>query len=101
MRDQCQGITKGGKRCRTKAQPGSTWCVFHDPARAEQRSQWSAKGGAGRSNTARARKGLPCEQLSTDELLAYLSLAFKQTLVQKLPAGVFNALANGARAMKE
>lgn len=101
MPDQCQAITKGGKRCRTKPQPGSPWCVFHDPDRAAQRSVWSAKGGSGRSNTARARKGLPAVPLTNAELHAYLSQGFRLTMVGKMEPGVYSVLCTGGKVLAD
>lgn len=101
MVGKCQGKTKDGKPCSATPRPGSSWCPWHDPALAGQRSTWSAKGGANRSNKARANKDLPADPLSNAEVHAYMSLAFRRTLTGKMEPGVFTALANGARTLAD
>jgi hypothetical protein len=41
----CSAITRSGKRCSARAQPGQEWCYNHDPARAEERRTNASTGG--------------------------------------------------------
>jgi hypothetical protein len=45
MPEPCRGTTKAGRPCEAPAAPGSTWCFFHDPARADARAAARRKGG--------------------------------------------------------
>lgn len=101
MLDRCLGKTKEGKPCSAKPRPGSTWCPWHDPELASSRLEWSAKGGANRSNRARANKELPAEPLSNAEVHAYMSMAFRRTLAGKMEPGVLTALSTGAKVLAE
>jgi hypothetical protein len=76
-------------------------CPWHSPDLAERRAEWSRLGGRNSSNKQRAKKNLPTEPMTSIESHSYLTLAFKQTLVQKLDPGVLNALAGAARVMAE
>lgn len=58
----------------------------------------SRKGGAARSNAARAKKALPAGVLSTDDLRGLLGLTLKGVIAGKVEPGVGNAAANLARA---
>ena len=42
---QCAGVTKQGERCRAFALPGSTYCLTHDPARADEVAAARSRGG--------------------------------------------------------
>jgi len=101
MVERCQGKTKEGKPCSATPRPGSTWCPWHDPSLAAERSRWSAKGGAMRSNYARAKKNIPAEPLSNAEVHAYMSLAFRRTLAGKMEPGILNALSQAGRAIAD
>lgn len=101
MLEKCQGKRADGKPCAAKPRPGSTYCPWHDPELAERRREWSAKGGAQRSNAERAKKELPSEPLSNAEAHAYLSLAFRRAMVGKMDAPMLNALAGAAKALAE
>jgi hypothetical protein len=41
----CSAITRSGKRCSARAQPGLAWCYNHDPARVEERRKHASAGG--------------------------------------------------------
>ncbi len=93
----CAGRNRDGRPCAARPLPGSNWCPFHDPARAEARREWSRQGGASRSNAARARKQLP-EDVTAADLRAILSGVLVQTIAGTLPPGVATASATVARA---
>ena len=97
---QCQAITKGGKRCGGTPVPGDVLCPWHAPAWAERRRQWSQRGGTNRSNRARARKGLP-DPMGLNELRSVLSVTVRGVLAGKVEPGVGNCVANLARALKD
>jgi hypothetical protein len=100
MASQCQATNQAGKPCSAQHWRDG-WCRWHHPDLAEERRIWSAKGGAGCSNRNRAKKQLPDEPMTTEELQAYLTLTFKATLSGKLAPNIANALGNLARSMAE
>jgi hypothetical protein len=51
-RQLCEGKTKDGQPCRGKAVPGSRFCPFHDPGRAEATAEGRRRGGKARSKPA-------------------------------------------------
>ncbi|MDP9355162.1 MAG: hypothetical protein M3R02_07740 [Chloroflexota bacterium] len=99
--ERCQAITKNGSPCGATPVPGDTLCAWHSPAWAEKRREWSKKGGAGRSNQARARKHLPTNTMTMQEIQGLLGVTFKGVLTGKIEPGVGTACANIARAMAQ
>jgi hypothetical protein len=49
--------------------PGSQYCWAHDPGLADQRRQWSKRGGEGKSNLSRAAKRLPKDLVDVRDAL--------------------------------
>ena len=98
--DRCQATTKEGKPCSAEAVDGRL-CRWHSssPEWIEKRSQWSAKGGAGRSNQARARKSLPDAALTPAQLACVLSKALGDVLGGTLEPGRANAVSALARTL--
>lgn len=45
IRADCQATTVAGTRCQAAAIPGSDFCFFHDPGRANERRDAQAQGG--------------------------------------------------------
>jgi hypothetical protein len=43
---QCEKVKADGKRCQANAQAGSRWCFFHDPAKAQARTEARRAGGS-------------------------------------------------------
>lgn len=98
----CNGITRGGQRCKARPLQGTSYCVAHTPEISdEQRKAWSAQGGANSSNEVRARKQLPGEVLSSEELASWLSVVFRKLIVGTIEPAVATAAANLARTMTE
>ncbi len=97
--ERCQAITKNGSPCGATPVPGDTLCAWHSPAWAEKRREWSKKGGAGRSNQARAKKQLPDNVLTLQEVQALLGLTFKGVISGRIEPGVGTAAASIAKAM--
>ena len=98
-REQCTATTSGGAPCHAVARPGSRWCLFHDPNAAEERRAYSRKGGAARSNRARARKALPVEAMTLSEVQGTLGKVLKDVVGGKIEPGVASAAASVARAL--
>ncbi|MGC4106429.1 MAG: hypothetical protein QM753_08750 [Thermomicrobiales bacterium] len=94
-------LNKQGQPCRAEAQAGSEYCRWHDPALAEQRRAWAVKGGQGRSNRARAKKGLGDDVLTPGELMGSLSRVLKKLEAGEAEPGVATAMASVARAIAD
>jgi len=81
--------------------PGSPFCVSHDPSKVTQLAEWRRKGGYASSNKARAKKQLPAELMTNEQLHSYLGIVFTRVIVGKIEPGVANAAAGVARVMAE
>lgn len=97
--ERCQAVSKSGSPCNATPVPGDTLCAWHSPRWEERRREWSRKGGAGRSNKARARKQIGADVLTLGEVEGLLSLAIRGVLAGRLEPGIGNAVANLARAI--
>ena len=56
MIDRCAGVTRDGTPCNAPPLLGGDYCVFHDPARAEEIAAGRAAGGRMRSHAAVAER---------------------------------------------
>jgi hypothetical protein len=101
MAERCVATTKVGNPCGGTAVPGENLCPWHSPSWAERRRAWSVKGGQGKSAAARAKKHLPAEPLSNDELLGYLTVVFKGVITRNLDPKIGNSAIAIARGMVE
>ncbi len=99
MDRQCKGANAAGQPCDAKPVRPSGWCYWHDPALEAERIEGRRKGGAARSNRARAKKRLPAESLTLQEVQGLLSVALKGVLAGRIEPGIANASANVARAI--
>ncbi len=99
MHGRCMGTNRDGTSCSGQARPGRSMCAWHDPQLATERAAWRQKGGKSRSNQARARKQLPTNTMTMQEIQGLLGVAFKGVLAGKLAPNVGNATANIARAL--
>lgn len=95
----CQAITAAGSPCSAQPVLPSGWCYWHDPALAVEREAARRRGGAHKSNQARARRRLPDGILSVDEVRGLLGKALKDVLTGQLDAGPANAAAAIARSL--
>src|SRR5512139_2812138 len=68
-RGQCQATSSNGQPCKARARDNG-WCIFHDPALAEQRSNAARKGGHNKSKTARLEKLVPTKLIPVWEELS-------------------------------
>ena len=99
MATSCLGKNREGGPCGAYVPEGREWCQFHDPALAEDRKKWSAKGGKNRSNRARARKETENDTLSPKDLQGVLSRTVRRLESGQAEPGVANAIANVAKAL--
>ena len=99
MASQCQGTSRTGEPCSAHVYEGQTWCRWHDPNRAEERAEWSRKGGEARSNKQRARKQLAAAVLSIDDLDAFLCLALQRVGTGAMEPNVGSAMASIAKTI--
>lgn len=97
--ERCQAVTKSGKPCSARPVDDAGLCAWHSPAWAERRREWSAKGGAQRSNQQRAKKRLPTSTLAPIEIQGLLGVALRDVLAGRVEPGIANAAANLARAL--
>src|SRR5215207_2437967 len=97
----CRGKTRAGKPCGATPRPGTDLCPWHTPELAEQRAEWSRTGGRNSSTKARARKNLPAEVLTTEELHSWLGIVFKKVITGTMDPPIATAAANVARTMAE
>ena len=91
MLERCQARTRDGQPCSARPLPGERECAWHSATFADRRREWSAAGGKGKSNAARAKKALAGEGLSSAELIVALSVVFKAVIAERLPARVGSA----------
>ena len=99
MPSQCLGRNRDDTPCSAWVQPGRSYCQWHAPELAEQRREWSRKGGANRSNKARARKELADEHLTMRDTGAVLSRLLRKLEAGEAEPSVCTAAANLARAL--
>ncbi len=99
MASHCQGKNRDGAPCSAHAYEGETWCRWHDPARATERAAWSRKGGAARSNKARARRQLADAVLTINDLDGLLCRALVQVAGAKMEPNVGSAMATIAKTV--
>ncbi len=95
---RCSGQNKDESPCSAAVQPGRAYCVWHDPARADDRARWQVEGGRARSNRARARKHLQ-ETRDLREVDALLCASLTSVLAGRITPGVGTAAASIARAI--
>ncbi|MFL5759104.1 MAG: hypothetical protein ACJ789_05155 [Thermomicrobiales bacterium] len=99
MHSHCSGTNRDGGPCNAEVRPGRAWCRWHDPELETQRAEWRRKGGAARSNKARAKKVLPAEPLTAEEVRSHLGVVFTGVIGGTMEPGVGTAAANIARAL--
>ncbi len=99
MASQCVGTNRDGQPCSAHVYDGAEWCRWHDPARADDRAAWSRKGGAARSNKARARKQLADQAMSISDMDALLCLALKRVAAGTMEPNVGSAMAGIAKTV--
>jgi hypothetical protein len=93
------GQNKGGEPCSAYVEPGASWCKWHDPSRAAERAEWARKGGAARSNRARAKKKLEASTLTIADIDSLLCRALVQVAGGKLEPVIGTSLASIAKTI--
>jgi len=98
---QCNGTNKLGEPCGGKALPGSEFCIAHDPAKIVAITEARRKGGAARSNRAKARRELEGAAMTASEINGTLAIAIRRVMSDRMTPGVASALAALSRAALE
>ena len=99
MDERCRATNAAGSPCSARPVLPSGYCYWHCPQVAAQRAEARRKGGKGKSNANRAKRQLPAEPMTAEELHAWLGVVFKRVVAGKMEPGVGTAAANIARAM--
>ena len=99
MASHCQGKNRDGAPCSAHVYEGETWCRWHDPARATERAAWSRKGGAARSNKARARRQLADAVMSIEDMDAFLCASMVKVAAGRMEPNVGSAVATIAKTV--
>ena len=76
-------------------------CAWHSPAWAGTRLEWSQRGGAAKATQARARKRLPADLLSPEELVSHLTKVFLDVLGGNAEPRVGTAAATIAKTLTD
>jgi len=101
MQQRCNGTNKAGEQCNGKALPGSPYCIAHDPTKIVAITEARRKGGAARSNRAKARRELEGAAMTAAELNGILAVTIRQVLSEKKAPGIGQAIAALSRAALE
>ena len=94
----CKATTVSGSPCSAAPVRDDGFCFWHSPAIAAEREAARRRGGAARSNRARAKKTLPAGILTTDELRGVLGITIARVLSGAVEPGVGSSVASLARA---
>ena len=97
MDGRCTATNKDGRPC--SAQPWrDSLCRWHHPELEAERQAGRRKGGANKSNKARARRQMVDAALTPAELQGYVAVALTGVLVGRYSPGQASAVAALARA---
>ncbi len=95
----CKGVNTAGQTCSAKPVRADGYCYWHSPGLEAERAEGRRKGGASRSNKARAAKALGPEPMTLRELHVLLGVTVRGTLTGRVEPSVANAVASLSRAM--
>ena len=98
MATRCTGRNRDGGPCSGQARADG-WCMWHSPALSAERAAWRARGGANRSNKARAKRRLSDDLLSLRDVQGVLSKLLVEVTEGRAEPGVATAAASVARAI--
>ncbi len=101
MHRKCRALNAAGAPCSCQPVRLSGWCWFHDPDLATERAEGRRRGGANRSNRARAKRQIGASALTMVEVAGLLSVALRGVLSGRIEPGVGNAAASLARALTQ
>ena len=99
MVNQCLAANRDGNPCSAQPDPGATFCRWHDPNRESEREGWRRKGGANRSNRARARKKIAEQAMSISDIDSLLCSALTNVAIGELESGIGTSMATIARTV--
>ena len=99
MDAKCTATNKNGSPCSAGPVRPSGYCYWHDPALEDGRRADRQRGGAARSNTARARKSITAAVLEPRDIEGLLGATLKGVIAGRIEPGIGNAAANIARAL--
>src|SRR4051794_5103148 len=98
MPSQCTARNKSGALCSAQAWRDDL-CRWHHPALESQRAEERRRGGAARSNQARARKRLPSAVLTSSELQGLVGQVLRDVISGDIEPAIGNCVANLARSL--
>lgn len=91
---RCKHTKLDGSACRAKAQPGKSYCMFHDPSLAERRAQGRKQGGINRCKVASTlpldTPDLPLDTVK--DVVAMLAQTMNQVRTGKVAVQIGNCL---------
>lgn len=96
MDGKCSARNKDGRPCSAHAWADGL-CRWHHPDLETQRTEGRRKGGAARANAARAKRRLPADVLSVDDVRGVVGRTITSVLAGDVEPGVGNCVANLAR----
>ncbi len=99
MEQMCIATTKEGRPCSAGPVRPSGYCYWHDPALLEQRLTDRQRGGAARSNVARARKQLQRDVMTLSDVQGVLCRTLARVVAGETEPGVGTAAATLGRAI--
>jgi len=99
MDAKCSATNKNGSPCSAGPVRDDGFCYWHSPDLAEQRLTDRQRGGAARSNVARARKQIAGAVLEPGDIQGLLGATLRAVIAGRLEPGIGNAAANIARAL--
>lgn len=90
---RCEAKRCDGEQCKAEARPGSTYCIFHDPAVAEKRREAKSRGGkASRKPPACLPPETPPLPLaSVSDVIAGVGRTINDVLTGRLDTKIANA----------
>ena len=97
--DRCRGATASGSPCLARPVRPDGFCWWHSPAAGAQRDAARKRGGADKSNAARARRRYAGEPMTLREVRGVLSAVLKDVVAGEVEPGVATAAASVARAI--
>ncbi len=99
MATQCLGRNRDNSPCSAWVPAGRAYCQWHDPDREAERRAWRAKGGAHRSNRARARRELTTDAVSLRDAAGIMGRLLRRLENGQAEPGVVSAAAAAVRAL--
>jgi len=99
MDAKCSATNKNGSPCSAGPVRDDGFCYWHAPGLADQRRTDRQRGGAARSNVARARKQIAGAVLSPADIQGLLGATLRGVLAGRIEPGVGTSVAGIARVL--